>query len=104
MEKLEQIKRELKALVGNPELDNIIDEKIDDAWQYSQNKLNSEWYERERRYFENLKTQLSLEEARRMQKSHAWIQDQDESRDRECTFCGLDEQGMSLKPQFCKKK
>jgi len=101
MEKLEQIKLELKALVGNHDLNNVIDEKIDDTWQYSQNKLNSEWYAREKKYFENLRQQLSLEEKQRMEKSHVWIQNEDETQDRECTFCGLDEQGMSLKPRFC---
>lgn len=103
MEKLEQIKLELKALVGNPDLNNVIDEKIDDVWRYTRDESDSKWIERERRYCENLKAQLSTEEKEKMEKSHRWSWSDNSDHDSECIVCHLNEHGMYTKPQYCNK-
>lgn len=104
MQKLEQLKQELKALVKNPNLDNIIDEKIDDAWRYARDELNTEWCMRERRYCQNLKGQLSPGEQKRMEESHRWSWSNNPEDENKCIVCELTDHGMFMKPQFCDDK
>lgn len=104
MQKLEQFKRELKALVDNPELDSVIDSKIDDAWRYSRDELSTEYSMRERRYCENLKAQLSPGEQKRMEDSHRWSWNDNPDNESTCIVCNLSDHGMFIKPQFCNDK
>jgi hypothetical protein len=104
MQKLEQFKKELKALVNNPDLDNVIDGKIDDVWRHTRNESDEKWLEREKRYCENLRAHLSSEEKQRMEKSHRWSWSDNPDRDSECIVCGLSEHGMYIKPQYCDKE
>ncbi len=104
MLKLEQLKKELKALVGNPDLDSVIEGKIDDAWREGKNDSDENWVKREDRYNKNLKAQLSPEEQGKMEKSHCWQQINDGWEHEECVWCGLDEHSMFNTPQYCDVK
>lgn len=104
MQKLEQFKKELKALIGNPDLDNVVDGKIDDAWREGKNSSDENWVKRQNRYDKNLKAQLSSEEKTKMEKSHCWIEKNDGWEHEECAWCGLDEHSMFNTPQYCDVK
>ena len=102
MNKREQITAEALALLGS-KLDEsekkILEEKLMDMWRETMWETQSEWGERLRKYGLSIKTNISTEQYKEWDKSHAWY-GEDES-DTECSLCHMTYREFFECPEFC---
>lgn len=87
-------------LVNNPELNNVIDEKLWDAWRHSRNEKDMEWVKRWENLADRQRKYLTPNELERMRQSHFWQTAEDETTE-ECMNCGLDYHAFYDFPQYC---
>jgi len=101
MNKREQLVKELQALIDKPEMNEIIEQKMGDAWFEGSSECTHEWVRRQEIFGKRQKEGLSEEERKRMDKSHIW---QDGEYETECIKCGLGDNAMFECPQYCLTK
>ena len=102
MERVEQLIKELQMLVGNPEMDKIIDEKLWDTWRDAHQKADTRWIERINKMYIRLKAHMPEEEKQRMEKTHFFFAGDED--DPECNYCGISSHEMYDWPQYCLTK
>lgn len=86
-------------LVGNPELNGIVEEKMMDMWRDTLWEVQSEWGERLRKYGQNVRKSLSTEQLTAWENSHVW-QGEDET-DSTCALCQEDYRFFYGNPYYC---
>lgn len=101
MTKLEQLTKELQALVDKPEMNTIIGGKMDDAYIEGRHDDCMEWVKRQEIFFKRLKEGLPKEVQEAMDKSHIWVDGDYES---ECARCGIGENEAFERPNYCLTK
>ena len=102
MTKLEQLTKELQALIEKPDLNEIIERKMRDAFYEGQNEESTRWVARLNKISERLKDHMPEEEKERMNKTHFFYAGDDDNP--ECNFCGVSEHEMDIWPQYCLTK
>lgn len=104
MTKLEQLTKELQALIDNPDLSKIIEDKMWFAWDDGKNQAYRQQREYQKEYNRRLNASLTKEEKERMEDSHGWgFRDGDET-DEYCFRCGLDLFVWMECPQYCEPR
>jgi len=101
MNKREQLVKELQALIDKPEMNEIIEQKMGDAWFEGRNESSREWVEKQEVIFKRLKEGLPDEIKEAMVKSHIWVDREYES---ECARCGIDDNDVYERPNYCLTK
>lgn len=99
MRKLDQRILELQAVIGNPDFDEIIREKLIDVWRDTRNDYDHEHTVWQNEYLKRLNAGLTKAEKTRMEESHRWIMTNDV--DEECGKCKLDMNWFYNWPQYC---
>ena len=102
MKKIEQLIKELQMLVGNEEMNTVIDEKLWSAWRDARQDCDKEWILRHEAYWNNYKKWLTNDDIERMSKSHHFVQGSDE--EESCYKCDLDVNDFQREPQYCENK
>lgn len=100
MKILDQLTKELQALVEKPEMNEIIEQKMGDAFHEGRMEATAESYMRWKKAGERQIAGLLPEERKRLENGHVWGDGAYEG-DSECMRCGIDYNDMFEFPQFC---
>ena len=101
MKRIEQLTKELQALVGNAELDEIISQKMSDAYFDGENEAIRRNTERWDAFGKIQRERLTKEEKDRMIKTHHFDTDPEWSDADKCVWCELEYDDFQKCPQYC---
>jgi 5-methylcytosine-specific restriction endonuclease McrA len=101
MTKLEQLTKELQALITTGSLDRIatdeiIEQKMRYAYYEGREDDSKEWVRRVDTISMRLKHHMPAEEQTRMERMHYFHDDSEE-----CAYCGVSEMELDHWPQYC---
>lgn len=92
--------KELQMHINNPELDEVIKDKMTDVWRATLQESDSKWGKRWTEIAKSME-KLSPEEKERMYESHKWIWSEMENDDK-CVKCHEALISYQLMPTYCK--